>query len=289
VASLLWSFSFGLIKGNLTGYDPLLVAFLRLAISAAAFLPWLLRTRVAPGLAGRAAALGALQFGTMYALYIASYRYLPAYGVAFFTIFTPLYVVLLDDLARRRWASRHLLAALLAVAGGGLVLARAATGGSAVTGVVLLQGANLCFAAGQLGYRHLVRGAGVARPPEAALLGWMYLGSVAWTGPLALVLGRGGAPGGGGAWLVLLYLGLVPTGLGFYLWNKGAARATAGALAVCNNLKIPLAVLVAWLVFGEKAAYVRVLAALVIIVAALFVANVRSPVEESDRLGAGGN
>ena len=35
VASLLWSFSFGLIKENLAGYDPLLVAFLRLAISAA--------------------------------------------------------------------------------------------------------------------------------------------------------------------------------------------------------------------------------------------------------------
>jgi drug/metabolite transporter (DMT)-like permease len=289
VASLLWSFSFGLIKETLAGYDPLLVAFLRLAISAAAFLPWLVRSRLAPGLAGRAAALGALQFGTMYALYIASYRYLPAYGVAFFTIFTPLYVVLLDDLARRRWVSRHLLAALLAVGGAGLVLASGVTGAGALTGIVLLQGANLCFAAGQLGYRHLVRGVAVARPPEAALLGWMYLGSVAWTGPLALVLGRGAAPQGGGAWLVLLYLGLVPTGLGFYLWNKGAARVPAGALAVCNNLKIPLAVLVAWLVFGEQAAYARLLAGLAIIVAALFVANGRSPVTESGRLGEGGN
>jgi drug/metabolite transporter (DMT)-like permease len=267
----------------------LLVALLRLTISAAAFLPWLLRTRVALPLVGRAAALGALQFGTMYALYIASYRYLPAYGVAFFTIFTPLYVVLLDDLGRRRWVPRHLLAALLAVAGGGLVLARNLTGAGAVTGVALLQGANLCFAAGQLGYRNLVRSTAADRPPEAALLGWMYLGAVVWTGPLALVFGRGGAPQGGSAWLVLLYLGLVPTVLGFYLWNKGAARVAAGSLAVCNNLKIPLAVLVAWLVFGEEAAYARVLAGLVIIVAALFVVSGRRPVKASGHLGEGGN
>ena len=52
-ASLLWSFSFGLIKGHLAAYDPVLVALLRLAISAAAFLPWLLRERLAPLTAAR--------------------------------------------------------------------------------------------------------------------------------------------------------------------------------------------------------------------------------------------
>ena len=31
------------------------------------------------------------------------------------------------------------------------------------------------------------------------------------------------------------------------LWNKGAARTTAGRLAVANNIKVPLAVLVYWL------------------------------------------
>ena len=42
---------------------------------------------------------------------------------------------------------------------------------------------------------------------------------------------------------VLLYLGLVPTAVGFWLWNKGAARTSAARLAVANNLKVPLAVL----------------------------------------------
>jgi hypothetical protein len=36
-------------------------------------------------------------------------------------------------------------------------------------------------------------------------------------------------------------------------------------LAAANNLKIPLAVLIAWLVFGESAPYERVLAGLSLI------------------------
>ena len=45
-------------------------------------------------------------------------------------------------------------------------------------------------------------------------------------------------------WCALAYLGVVASGAGFYLWNTGAARVKAGELAVMNNLKSPLAVLV---------------------------------------------
>ena len=49
------------------------------------------------------------------------------------------------------------------------------------------------------------------------------------------------------ALVTVLYLGLVPSGLAFNLWNLGATRVRAGILAVMNNLKIPLAVGVALL------------------------------------------
>ena len=72
---------------------------------------------------------------------------------------------------------------------------------------------------------------------------------------------------------MIIYLGLLPTAAGFYLWNKGAARTDTGILAVSNNLKIPLAVLVSWLVFSESADYARVLLGLAIITAALWLAG----------------
>jgi drug/metabolite transporter (DMT)-like permease len=61
----------------------------------------------------------------------------------------------------------------------------------------------------------------------------------------------------GAAILVLLYLGLLASGLGFFLWNIGVTRVAAGTLAVFNNVKIPLAVLVSLLFFAEQTELLR--------------------------------
>jgi len=270
-ASLLWAFSFGLIKGHLAGVDPWLVSFVRLALAALAFLPWTWRRRPPRDVIAPALALGAVQFGLMYGLYIASYAHLPAYGVALWTVFTPLYVVLIDGAWARRLAARAVVAAVLAVVGAAVVLADAAGAGS-WPGVLLVQGSNLCFAAGQLGYRRLA-GRVVS---EAGLLGWMYLGAAGLAaGGLVLPGSHGGLQPDREAWIVLLYLGLVPTAAGFALWNRGAARTNSGILAVVNNLKVPLAVLVSWFVFAERADRLSVFAGLGLVVGALFVAGKR--------------
>jgi drug/metabolite transporter (DMT)-like permease len=270
-ASVLWAFSFGLIKGHLTELDPWFVAGIRLALAAAVFLPWALRRRPPRGILVRAVMLGGLQFGLMYASYVASFRYLPAYGVALWTVFTPLYVVLLDGGYRRRFGWRAVSAAILAVAGAAVVVARNAAAGS-LPGILLVQGSNLCFAAGQLAYPRLASRV----TSEAGLLGWMYIGAAVVAGAgTALAGGPAGATPDAGAWLVLAYLGLVPTALGFALWNHGATRASSGILATSNNLKVPLAVLVSWFVFGESANRLRTLAGLGLMIGALYVAGPR--------------
>ena len=276
-ASLLWAFSFGLIKGQLAGLDPVAVSCGRLLLASVAFSPLVLKSTLSRRTVFSAMGLGMIQFGLMYVLYITSYRWLPAWMVALFTIFTPLYVVLFSDLLDRRFRPRHLACAALAVVGAGLVVATAMPAEADWRGIVLLQGANLCFAAGQVYFVRLKRRASVG---EATLLGWMYLGAALLTLVAVLVgMAGGGRPLAGwtgrAGW-VLLYLGLLPTALVFYLWNKGATRVGAGLLATANNLKVPLAVLVSWLVFGEVAAYGRVLVGLAVILGALFLARPRA-------------
>jgi len=282
LVSILWAFSFGLIKQRLVAADPFVVAFLRLAVSCLVFLPWLRPTRLAPALRRRCLAWGAIQFGLMYVLYTAAFRDLTAAAVAVLTVLTPLYVALLDDARARRVHRRRLAAAALAVVGAVVVVWRGGGEAPAWRGALLVQGANLCFAAGQLAYRDLARrepGAGrtpAAGPAEATLTAWMYLGATACTGLLALLLAdpaRVAPLRAPGAWSALLYLGLLPTALGFHLWNRGAARVTAGLLAVANNLKVPLGVLVAWLVFGETAARGRTAVGLVLVLTALVLAR----------------
>jgi drug/metabolite transporter (DMT)-like permease len=51
---------------------------------------------------------------------------------------------------------------------------------------------------------------------------------------------------------ILVYLGIFASGICFFLWNLGARQVDAGALAIFNDMKIPLAVAISLLVFGEK-------------------------------------
>ncbi len=106
LVSLVWAFSFGLIKGQLAGLDSTAVATLRLALAGLVFLPLFRPARVAWRTGLRLALVGAVQFGLMYLLYQRAYVYLPAYAVVLFTLTTPLYLALLDALAERRLRPR---------------------------------------------------------------------------------------------------------------------------------------------------------------------------------------
>lgn len=253
--SLLWAFSFGLIETHLSSLDSNLVAFLRLVLSLAVFLPFLRARAVPVRTAGRLVVCGALQFGIMYATYIAAYGYLQAYEVALFTILTPLYVTLVNDAFRRHLDKRNLEAALMAVVGTGVVVFEDIHRSGLLPGFLLVQAANLCFALGQVWYRHLVTEPGVSG--DTGIFAWLYLGAAIITAPLGLAGAQSLPDLTATQWLVLAYLGVIASGLGFFLWNVGARRINAGLLAVFNNLKIPLGIGVSLVVFGESTDLLR--------------------------------
>lgn len=244
LASLLWSASFALIGA--TGIQPDLLAATRLGLALLLFLPLALR-RPLPrprGVIPRLVGVGALQYGVMYVLVLRSYRYLEGHEVALMTVTTPILVVLVEGCFARRVGYRSLSAALLSVVAAAVLKAggEGGFGDGYWTGVALVQGANLAWATGQVVYRR-IDGRASAPPGDYA---WVYAGAfllaLAWAVPnvpsSALELSSTQA------WTAV-YLGLVPSGLAFYLWNRGATQVRVGTLAVLNNLKVPLAVLVA--------------------------------------------
>lgn len=255
VTSLVWAFSFGLVKRYLTGVDAAFVAFARLALALLLFLPLWRPRRVPAAAVLRLLAIGAVQFGLMYVFYIQSFRLLAAHQVALFTVFTPLYVAAGDDLLERRFRPLHFWTALLAVAGTAVIAYRGWGSAGLLAGFLLVQASNACFAAGQLWYRRLPNSGAWSGSHAFAwpCLGGAAASAVAWClSPGAPMLRLTG-----GQAAVLLYLGLLASGAGFFLWNVGAARVSAGTLAVMNNLKVPLAVAVSLLFFGERADLAR--------------------------------
>lgn len=275
IVSLVWAFSFGLIKGRLAGLDPVAVAAVRLLVATLVFLPWI-RARALPGsLRLRLAGIGAIQFGLMYVAYLRAFVFLQAYEVALFTLFTPLYLTLLEAAHARRWSARYLLAAGLAVVGAGVVVWQQPPGGGAVTGFLLVQASNLCFAAGQLAYRRL-RPEFPATVNDRQAFAWATLGGAGATGLASLFF----SPWAQFAptlaqWGVMIYLGAIASGAGFLLWNMGATRVNAGTLAVFNNAKVPLGIACSLLFFGEKADPVRLGASLAVLALAVLVAEAR--------------
>ncbi len=268
VVSLIWAFSFGLIGNQLAGLPPAWLAWVRLAISAAMFLPF--ARRIPLKNAAILFAIGALQFGLMYLAYMTSFRYLQSHEVALFTVLTPLFIAALADMFGRAFRPRNLVAASLAVVGAGLILWKGVSSTAPLVGLALVQVSNLCFAAGQLAYRAAM--ARLEQPiSDHRVFFWLHLGGFAALSPIALPLAFAEMPPTPSPtqWVVLVYLGLVASGIGFFLWNRGARTVSSGQLAVMNNLKIPLGVAVSLLLFREPAGLPTLLAGSLLIAVAL--------------------
>lgn len=248
LASLLWSVSFALI-GTLE-VDPTILTALRLGLAALVIAPFTLsrRARGKPA-AARAVQLmliGALQYGVMYLLIHRAYGYLAGHEVALLTITTPLFVIFVEGYVHRHPPARAWGAAALAVSAAFVLRMDGVhgllEGDDYWLGVGLVQAANLAWAAGIVLYRRIESPA-TATPTR---FGWMLIGgfllalpfAVAAVEPSDLQLSAGDLG-------KVAYLGLVPSGLAFFLWNRGATQVSVGTVAVMNNLKVPLAVAVA--------------------------------------------
>lgn len=272
LVSLIWAFSFGLMKGELTGLDSGLVAFLRLALALPIFLPLLKLCALRWRQTGWLLLIGAVQYGVMYDLYVASFARLDAYQVAILTVTTPLFVTLIYDALLRRFHLRNLVFAALAVVGAGVLVFDGRPLQAVGTGIVLMQLSNACFAFGQVAYKRFMQSQGALQ--DSQVFGLLYIGAVAFCF-VSTSAGGGWADLGAISsrqWWVLVYLGVLSSGLCFFWWNKGAVQTGPGVLAVFNNVKIPLTVLVSLLVFGEQTEVWRLLCGGGIIAVALLLA-----------------
>lgn len=252
LVSFIWAFSFGLIKGNLTGVDSNFVAFARLAISLVIFLPLIRLRGIKKNAAVKLAGIGMVQYGLMYLAYIYSYRFLQAYEVALFTIFTPLYVTVINDIINRKFYWKYLISAGIAIVGTGVVIYEGALQNQLIIGFLIMQVSNICFAIGQVFYRKVMNELTGVR--EQSVFGLLYFGAFLITGLFTLLFtDLGNLAISTGQIFTLIYLGVVASGIGFFLWNFGARRTNIGALAIFNNLKIPLAITVSLVFFQEQA------------------------------------
>ncbi len=252
IVSILWAFSFGLIKGNLFSVDSNFVSFIRLLISFVVFLPFLRIKNLNNRLIIQLLFIGAIQYGIMYISYIYAFQFLKAYEIVLFTIFTPIYVVLINDVLNSKIHKNLYFTAILSLVGSGIVVWHEISSPSLISGFLLMQISNFSFAFGQVFYKKLLQNKRDLK--DKNIFGILYLGgfltafafSLFTTEYSQISLNKTEI-------LTLLYLGIIPSGIGFFLWNYGAKLTNIGSLAIFNNLKIPLGISVSILFFEETA------------------------------------
>lgn len=286
IVTLLWAFSFSLIGEYLAGQvDSYFAVLTRIVIAGLVFLPLTRWRGVAPGFMRGMLVIGALQFGVTYVCLYLSFSVLTVPEVLLFTILTPLHVTLIEDAFNRRFNPWALLAALVAVAGAA-VIRYDQISADFYYGFFLLQIANATFAAGQVFYKHLLTRY-PSSMPEYRRFGYFYLGALAVALPAFLVFGNAARlPANATQWSVLLWLGLIASGLGLYWWNKGASLVDGGTLAVMNNALVPAGLLVNLLLWNREADLLRLGVGGLVIAGSLLltrVAMARRPVLEVRR------
>lgn len=248
--TLLWAFSFSLIGEFLAGrVDSYFAAFSRVVLALLVFLPFMKFEAKNAAIYAKISLIGAVQIGAMYMFYYNSFLYLSVPEVALFTIFTPFYVSVVYDLFARRLRPLYLLSVAVAVFGA-FVIKYGGVNSNFWLGFLLVQGANLCFGVGQSSYKFLLESKGFSE--QKGLFGWFFVGASIVTGVAFGVFGNFEKISLDTTQaLVLLWLGVGASGLGYFLWNKGACEVDSGTLAIMNNALIPAAIIVN-LVFWHK-------------------------------------
>ena len=224
--TLLWAFSFSLIGVYLAGQvDAWFSVLMRVALATLVFLPFIKYRGIEPKLIAKLMLIGALQLGAMYGFYYHSFLYLSVPEVLLFTVMTPLYIALLNDVIERRFNPQFLFVAILAIVGA-VAIRYQGIDENFLTGLLLVQAANLCFATGQVTYKRLMANRNI---PQQSVFGWFFIGALIVASSCYVLFGDANKlPSTSTQWGILIYLGIVASGIGYFMWNKGATIVNVG-------------------------------------------------------------
>lgn len=262
--TLLWAFSFSLIGVFLAGQvDSWFSVLTRVALATLVFLPFLKPALISAAQKRLLMLIGAIQLGLMYGFYYHAFLFLSVPEVLLFTVMTPVYIALISDVFNGQVNFKVLSIALIATVGA-IGIRFDGISGDFLLGFALTQGANVCFATGQVLYKRYFSHHSL---PHSQIFGWFFIGALMVAFVSMLLFGNWQAlPTTPVQWGVLFWLGLIASGIGYFAWNKGATLVNTGTLAAMNNLLIPAGIVVNVVIWNRDADLFRLgIGALIII------------------------
>lgn len=267
ISTFIWAFSFPIIGYFISGkIDSYFAIFIRVFIAFLIFLPFMNKnTQVKLKLI--LMLIGALQIGIMYLFYYNSFRYLSVSEVALFTIFTPFYVSIFYDIFSKKFHFYYLISISICVFGA-FIIKKENINDDFFIGFCLIQIANIVFAIGQSLYKFISHKYEIKSHKE--IFGYFFLGASLISFIVFLFLGDfNKIPKNFTSYIPLLYLGIIASSVGYFLWNKGATQVNSGVLAIMNNAVIPVAIIINLVFFKTDINFIRFILGSVVMLFAL--------------------
>lgn len=251
VTVLAWASAFPAIRIAVRGFGPLEVAFLRaaaatLALGAIAAVrrerpprPRDLPILAALGLVGHALYTAALSLGQ---------TRIPSATASFLIASAPIWMVVIGRLTGTERITRWGLAGLLVSLAGVLVISLGRSGGIKLNAYALaVLGAAMLQALYSMGQRPvLARCSGLQMVGSAAL--FAALGFLPWSGRALAQFAQAGL----GPRCAVLFLGVVPTAVGYWTWAGANRHLPASVAGSFLYLVPPVALVLGWAVLGER-------------------------------------
>jgi drug/metabolite transporter (DMT)-like permease len=245
-----WASAFPAIRIAIRGFGPLEVAFLR-AMAASVVLGAIALARRAPWPAWRDlpcfAVLGLLGHSLYTATLSLGETHVPAAAASFLIASAPIWMVLIGRATGVEKVTRWGLAGLLVSLGGVFIISLGRGGALRVNGYALVVlAAALLQAVYSLGQRPLLaRYSGLQVVTCCAL--FSALAFLPWSGrALAQFAQAGAAPR-----FCALFLGVVPTGVGYWTWADANRHLPVSVAGSFLYLVPPVALLMGWAALGE--------------------------------------
>lgn len=267
LVTILWAFSFSLIGEYLMDLDKYFLVFVRITLAAALFLPFTKFRNIPFILQLQLLLIGSVQIGIMYLFLYHSYHFLSVAEILLFTIFTPFYVTLVYDILARRFHFLYLISAGIAVLGA-FIIRYENVSNHFWAGFFLVQAANICFAIGQSAYKYVL---GKNKNfDQREIFGYFHFGAFIITVVMFLIFGdfERICPSLF-QWFILLWLGLAASGVGYFLWNKGATMVDAGTLGIMNNALIPAGLIINITIWNRTENYTTLVIGTIVILLSL--------------------
>ena len=255
LVTILWAFSFSLIGEVLAGeVDSYFAVLIRVVLASLVFLPFTKFRGIQTKLKLKIMLIGTVQIGLMYIFLYKSFLFLSVPEVVLFTVFTPIYVTLFYDGFKSQFKPLYLISTGLAVFGAYRIRYQNISE-DFITGFLMVQAASICFALGQSAYKKVMESHKEIEHRD--VFGYFHFGALI-VSVISFVLFANPEKLSPSLiqWSVLIWLGVMASGLGYFLWNKGACLVDSGILAIMNNALVPVGLLVNLIIWEKTSNYI---------------------------------